>query len=84
MEQLDDKTYSLCEAVADIAFIAGEKKYYNGNSRQDIEDIIHWAIEFEEMYKNIEWGVESSPDYIETITSFAETKIVDNDKSNNR
>lgn len=69
----DDQIYSLCEAVADIAFIAGEKNYYRGDSRKDISDFITWAKEFEEKYKNVEWGVDY--DYIETIEKYVEGKL---------
>lgn len=35
------------EAVADIAYIAGCKRHYSGDSRADISDYINWAHEFE-------------------------------------
>jgi hypothetical protein len=71
-----EKTYKLCEAVADIAYIAGTRNYYGGNSRQDIEDFIHWAEEFELKWKNKEWGAdETDDDYIDEITKFANEKI---------
>lgn len=37
------RTYSLCEAVADISYIAGKEKYYSGNARADIATFIEWA-----------------------------------------
>jgi len=75
MEQLDDKTYSLCEAVADIAYIAGENKYYTGDSRHDNLAFITWAVEFEEINNGVKWGIDSNIDYIDAITSFTEDKL---------
>jgi hypothetical protein len=73
--KLSDKTYSLCEAVADISYLAGEHKYYSGNSRQDIGDFIQWAFEFEKINNGVKWGIDSNIDYIDAITSFAENKM---------
>ncbi len=71
-----ERTYQLCEAVADIAFLAGTRNYYSGNSRKDIEDFIHWAEEFEQFWKNKEWGADDTDDdYIDEISKFAEQKI---------
>ena len=75
-KQLSKKVYSLCEAVADIAYIAGDDGYYTGDSRKDIADFISWAKEFEEKHKGIEWGVNSETDYIDAITEFAKSKYV--------
>ena len=69
------QTESLCEAVADIAFLAGENKYYSGNSRQDMADFIEWAKEFEELNDGVEWGVNSGIDYIDAITEFTFMKM---------
>lgn len=70
-----DKTYSLCEAVADISYIAGNKKYYSGDSRSDIAKFIEWAKEFERINKSVNWGVDDDKDYIESINEFALLKI---------
>lgn len=35
------------ETIADIAWQAGQCGYYSGDSRQDIQDFITWAHEFE-------------------------------------
>jgi hypothetical protein len=71
------QVYSLCEAVADIAYIAGTKKHYSGDSRKDISDFIKWATEFEEINKGVRWGEdEGKEDYIEAITDFAYQKIM--------
>ena len=50
-----DKIYSLCEAVADISFIAAEEKYRRNDSREMIGQFIEWAKEFENLHKNIQW-----------------------------
>lgn len=44
------KIYSLCEAVADIAYLAGTMGYYSGDSRADISEFIRLAKKFEEEY----------------------------------
>ena len=84
MKSQKDIIYSLCEAVADIAFIAGTKEYYSGNSRQDIEDFIHWAEEFELKWKNKDWGADDTfDDYMDEIIKFANKKILDSTKVRN-
>lgn len=75
----DKQINSLCEAVADIAFLAGEEKYYSGNARQDIADFIEWAKEFELINAGIEWGVNSDIEYIDAITEFAYSKMRNKD-----
>ena len=70
-----EQIYSLCEAVADISFIAGDKKYYSGDSRADIASFIEWAQEFEKENESIEWGINSEKDYIDAITEFANKKL---------
>lgn len=72
---MDKKNYSLCEAVADISFIAGEQKYYSGDSRKDISDFIEWAQEFEKINEGIEWGINTDKEYIDSITVFALSKM---------
>jgi len=74
---MSEKEYSLHEAIADIAYLSGVKGYYSGNSRQDIADFILWAIEFETIHKDVEWGVDDNPDYIDAIEGFVNTKIAD-------
>lgn len=71
----DKQIYSLCEAVSDIAYIAGENKYYSGNERQDRADFIEWAKEFEKINEGVEWGVNSNIDYPDAIEEFAYSKI---------
>ena len=74
MKLLTNKTYSLCEAVSDISFIAGQQGYYSGNSRSDIAKFIEWAQEFETIHKGEIWG-EGELDYIDAITEFATKKL---------
>jgi len=71
----EEQVYSLCEAVADIAFIAGKNNYYSGDSRKDIADFIGWAKEFEKFNEGIEWGVNSDLDYLDAIMVFTKRKI---------
>ena len=70
-----DKIYSLCEAVADISYIAAQQNYRTDNSREMIGQFIEWAKDFEIMHKQIEWGVNSPLDYIESIFHFTIFKI---------
>ena len=42
----------LAEAIADIAYVAGYKKFTTGNSRADINSFIYWAKEFENIHQN--------------------------------
>jgi hypothetical protein len=69
------KVYSLCEAVADIAFIAAKENYQTEDSREMISQFIEWAKEFEYLHRNVEWGVNFLPEYIDSIEYFAMFKI---------
>ena len=71
----EEQIYSLCEAVADIAFIAGEEKYYSGNERQDKADFIEWAKEFEKINEGVQWGIDEGKEYIDAISDFAALKL---------
>ena len=62
----------ILEAVADIAYTAGYKKYSSGDSRQDISDFIWWAEEFEKTHLSTDWG---EVDYILTIDEFVRQKL---------
>lgn len=73
--QQEKSAYSLNEAVADIAFRAGEKKYYSGNSREDMDNFIEWAKEFEALNHDAEWGVNTENDYIDEVLAFADAKM---------
>ncbi len=69
------KVYSLCEAVADITYIAAVQNYQTQDSRERIRQFIEWAMDFEHLHKHIEWGVNSPLDYIESIDYFTTFKI---------
>jgi hypothetical protein len=69
------KIYSLCEAVADISYIAANENYRTEDSREMISQFIQWAEEFEYLHKHIEWGINSPLDYIESIDYFTMFKI---------
>ena len=53
------KIYSLCEAVADISYIAARENYRTNDSREMISQFIEWATEFEYLHKHIRWGINS-------------------------
>ena len=40
------KVYSLCEAVADISYMAAKENYRTQDSREMISQFIEWAQEF--------------------------------------
>lgn len=71
----EEQIYSLCEAVADIAYIAGEKQYHTGNSREDIANFIQWAKEFEKINEGVEWGIDEGKEYIDAIHEFTVSKL---------
>ena len=62
----------LLESLADIAYYAGESRYFTGNSRADVSEFIRWAKEFEEKNKDEDWD---SRDYILEIREFFMSKI---------
>lgn len=66
--------YKILETVADISYIAGEMKYFTGNSREDISSFIFWAKEFEEKHRKTDWN-NYNEDYILAITNYTESKI---------
>lgn len=65
------EVYSLCQAVANIAYTAGAREFYV-HLEQDIENIILWAQEFQKLHEATDWA---EIDYFETIESFANNKI---------
>ena len=71
----NDKIYSLCEAVADIAFIAAKESYDTKDSREKFAQFIEWAKEFELLHKEVQWGVNFQPENIDSIQHFAIFKI---------
>lgn len=60
----------LLETVADIAYIFGEKGYFSGDSRADIQEIIFLAKNFESL--NHDWYTD---DYLTQINKFSSLKI---------
>jgi hypothetical protein len=62
----------LFEAIADIAFIAGQKGFYSGDSREDIAEMIRWGKEFENIHEDTDWDIE---DYTAAIEAFAANKL---------
>lgn len=71
----NNQVYSLCEAVADIAFIAAKENYETNDSREKFAQFIEWSKEFELLHKNVDWGVNFLPEYIDSIELFAMFKI---------
>jgi hypothetical protein len=62
----------MLETLADIAYIAGDMKYFSGDSRADINCFIYWANEFEKKNMKTNWD---EVDYILAIEAFASAKI---------
>lgn len=75
------KNNKLHEAIADISYIAGNRRYYSGNSRIDMLEFTNWAKEFEEINKNEVW---EDRDYMLEIESFANKKINEAKLNNKR
>ena len=71
----NEKVYSLCEVVADIAFIAAKENYKTEDSREKFAQFIDWAKEFEYLHRKVQWGVNFLPEYIDSIELFAMFKI---------
>lgn len=69
-----ERDATVLEALADIAYIAGENRFYSGDSRQDVQTIIDIAFAFELKYAGTEWG--EKLDYIETVTQFAYDELM--------
>lgn len=66
------KNYKLYETIADISYIAGEKKYYSGDSRADVSTFIFLAQKFEKENKMTNWD---EVDYIISIETFVENNL---------
>jgi len=62
----------LLETLANIAYIAGYKRYYSGTYQDDINEFISWATEFELMHKNTNW---KKLNYRYAIEQFAKDKL---------
>ena len=62
----------LFEAIAGIAFIAGQKGFASGDSREDIAEFIRWAHEFETIHEDTNWDEE---DYVTAMEAFTLNKL---------
>jgi len=62
----------LFEAIADIAFLAGQKGFFSGDSREDIAEFIKWANEFETIHEDTNWD---EVDYITCMEAFTLNKL---------
>jgi len=62
----------LLEALADIAYLAGQKGFFSGDSRNDINEFIIWAKEFEAVHEDTNWD---EVDYLTAIEAFTENKL---------
>jgi len=62
----------LLETVADIAYIAGTKAYYSGDSRSDMDEFIWLAKQFEKLHGRTDWGTN---DYIIAIEDYTNEKL---------
>jgi hypothetical protein len=60
------------EAIADIAFLAGQKGFFSGDSRCDVAEFIEWAHEFEAVHEDTNWD---EVDYCDTIEAFTLAKM---------
>lgn len=67
----------LLETVADIAWLAGAKKYHGGDSREDISRFIEWAKEFEGGLSIDQEGNQTyyGDDYMIAIEKFALARL---------
>lgn len=62
----------LLEALADIAYIAGQRGFFSGDSREDIAEFISWAKEFEALNEDTDWD---ETDYQQAIEAFMDNKL---------
>ena len=63
----------LLETVADIAYQAGQQKYYSGNSRADISEFVRWASQFEKENFKTDWN---ETDYILAVEEFTSKRLL--------
>ena len=66
------KNQKILEVVADISFIAGERKYFTGDSRADVSNFILWADEFRIKHSKTNWD---ETDYRYSIEIFTLQKL---------
>jgi len=74
---MNDLRYSiednkLFEAIADVAYLAGQKGFSSGDSRCDVAQFIEWAKEFEAVHEDTNWDEQ---DYCDTIDAFTTAKL---------
>ena len=60
------------EALAEIAYIAGQNDYRVEDSREVISNLIRWALEFDELHRNTDW---CEVDYLEAVDDFTYGKM---------
>ena len=71
----------LLETVADIAHIAGIRRYYSGDSRKDVQTFVLWAREFDATRTVLPDGTEHYPspngqhDYMSAVETFTDAKL---------
>lgn len=80
MKNSTDQLKLFCEALADIAYFAGEAGYYSGNSREDMQKFISLAWEFEKLHEHTDWNEQVvigkyQPDYLDAVNTFAVEKL---------
>ena len=73
MKEITNETYSLCEAVADLAANFAVADIVPGDSRECCRLCIEWARQFEAEI----WGVSSNLEYIEQIDAHFEMKYAE-------
>jgi hypothetical protein len=66
--------FRLHETIADIAYIAGTRRYYSGDSRADMQNFIFWAEQFEKVHAKTDWDSEDKT-YMEAIEEYTNEKI---------
>ena len=66
------------EAIADIAYLAGANRYHSGDSREDVQQFLRWADEFESL-RRMSCGAETydGKNYMEAIEDFTLGKLRD-------
>jgi len=62
----------LFEAIADIAYLAGQRGFSSGDSRCDVAEFIEWGHEFEAVHEDTNWD---ELDYCDTIEAFLNAKL---------
>ena len=65
-------TNKLLETLADIAYQAGQRGYYTGDSRADINNFVYWAHQFEEQHAGTDWD---HTNYMLEIEQYVEAKL---------